>query len=1080
MGYLRAAMIAATAFVCAGRADANEKPVIAPVPAWVKPVAAAKAPVQPDDAPVRFLSSSQQVALERGRQTIYSDVALKIQTPQGLAAGNISFPWRPETDDLIVHKLLIRRGDRVIDVLASGQTFTVMRREQNLESATLDGILTANIQPEGLQVGDILEFAVSVSSSDPTMRGHVEQFAAMWNDVPVGVVHLRMRWPATLPIRLRQSGDLPPLKQVKSGGAMEAELRAENVAPMIVPKGAPARYQIGRVVEATDFASWAELGALMAPLYAKAAVLPATGPLRDEFSRIAALSTDPKRRAEAALALVQDRIRYVALARGTGGYVPTDAETSWSRRYGDCKAKTALLLALLRNLGIEAEPVAVNSVSGDGIEGRLPMIGLFNHVLVRATIGGRSYWLDGTRTGDTDIDRLTIPAFGWGLPLIETGAALVRMMPEPLKQPGFDASLHIDARAGLRVPAPSRGEVVLRGDDAVATNLALSNMAGDARDRALRDYWRKRYDFIEATTVTARFDAQTGEMRLAMAGSAKMDWSSGSYETDGTGVGYKADFTREAGSPQDAPFAVSYPFFNRMVETIQLPPGFSKASIPANAEVNQVVAGVEYRRSATLDDSLFRIEATERSIAAEFPAREAAAAQAALRKLAGQTVYLGEPASYRPTDREIAEQEKATPTSADGYIERGNLYLDRDRLDDAIADFDRAIQLEPKNGWGFANRGLARVWKGDYDAAKRDLDTADALEPRIIVAARARGLMAARQGDFAAAVAAFTKALDIEPDDRFSLGRRAIANRVAGNEDAALRDAAAALKIDPDWTELYLLRANILRNQGKRDAAFKEAAALEAVPHQTSLGYIAAANLYAALDKMEDAMRAYDRALAIKPEGIVYLNRGLNRPRSDVAGRRADFDKALSLDPELIEARDAKADLLSDAGDIPGAIALYSAGLQKAPDNRLFLMRRGILYARSGDGKRAQQDLARARAQMSAAVELNNLCWAKATAGVELESALADCDAALAKQPDTPAYRDSRALVLLRLGRIDDAIAEYDRALAKQPTMAASLFGRAVAWARKGDKAKSDLDRAAAVKADADVEAEFERYGVRL
>src|SRR5207245_7674926 len=41
-----------------------------------------------------------------------------------------------------------------------------------------------------------------------------------------------------------------------------------------------------------------------------------------------------------------------------GGLVPASAETTWSRRFGDCKAKTALLLAILHEFGIEAEPVA--------------------------------------------------------------------------------------------------------------------------------------------------------------------------------------------------------------------------------------------------------------------------------------------------------------------------------------------------------------------------------------------------------------------------------------------------------------------------------------------------------------------------------------------------------------------------------------------------------------------------------------------------------------------------------------------------------------------------------------------------
>ena len=93
-----------------------------------------------DEAPVRILLADQQHWLEPGRQIVYSAFALKVQTPQGLAAGNLSFPWRPETDDLTVHKLIVRRDGQTIDILGSGQTFTVVRREANLESATLDGV----------------------------------------------------------------------------------------------------------------------------------------------------------------------------------------------------------------------------------------------------------------------------------------------------------------------------------------------------------------------------------------------------------------------------------------------------------------------------------------------------------------------------------------------------------------------------------------------------------------------------------------------------------------------------------------------------------------------------------------------------------------------------------------------------------------------------------------------------------------------------------------------------------------------------------------------------------------------------
>lgn len=55
-----------------------------------------------------------------------------------------------------------------------------------------------------------------------------------------------------------------------------------------------------------------------------------------------------------ALDLVQQQVRYVYVGLGGGTYLPASADETWNRRYGDCKGKTALLLALLGELGIAA------------------------------------------------------------------------------------------------------------------------------------------------------------------------------------------------------------------------------------------------------------------------------------------------------------------------------------------------------------------------------------------------------------------------------------------------------------------------------------------------------------------------------------------------------------------------------------------------------------------------------------------------------------------------------------------------------------------------------------------------------
>lgn len=1207
-----AALFAASAFTCI--AYAEDKPIIAPSPSWVKPISLPTLPTANDDSAVRILLSDQQVFLEPGKETVYSNIAIKIQTPQGLAAGNLSFPWRPDTDVLTVHKMRIRRENEVIDVLKSGQTFTVVRREQNLESATLDGVLTANIQPEGLQVGDVIEFATSLSSSDPTLQGHVEQITGDWNGLPVDRAHLRIQWPSSLPVRLRQTGALPEIKVKKSGDASVAEFLLDKVEPVLPPKGAPARYHIGRLVEATDYASWADIGTLMAPLYGKASILPDQGPLHVELERIRNLSPDPKARAQAALSLVQDRVRYVALTMGAGGYVPANAETTWSRRYGDCKGKTALLLGLLHALDISAEPVAVSTTFGDGLDMRLPIVGLFNHLIVRTTIDGQTYWMDGTRIGDTGLDRLQVPNFGWGLPLIATGAALTRMLPTPLSTPTQDTNIRIDASAGISAPAPTTIETVLRGDEAISVNAGLASLAPTARDQALKAYWKNQYDFIEVKSTSASFDAKNGEQRLTMDGTAKLDWINGNYQTDGTNVGYRADFSRDAGTDKDAPFAVPYPYFTRTRETITLPKGVGEFKLGTNMEVDQRAGGIEYRRHATIENGVFSIEKTERSVIPEFPANDALAEQAALRTLADKRATLRMPASYAYTGKDIAAVRTDTPTTSsgyvsralayvrrnmrkdalldydkaveldpgnvyawsnrgitrvqtgdltgakadfdksesidpefvqnfigrgmladiekrpeaaidaytkalakepdneyalkrrarafqaigdttkaladfstiidkqkddpDGYVTRGNYYLDLRQYDEAIADFDRASAIDPSNEWAIGNRAMARVWKNDHAAATSDLDAAARINPANPVILRARGLMAQQKGDAAAAIKAYTDALKAEPESSFALGHRAEANFMAGQLDAALGDATEALKLEPSWTDLYLLRANIHRRRGDLKATALEADRAISANSQDAHAYVVAANIYSASSREADAMRAFDRAIAIKPEAYTYLNRSLRRPKTDLTGRRADIDAALKLDPKNIETLSAKANLQVEEKDFAGAIASYTEALAASPNDSSLLVNRGVAYARADRGKDAEADFSQARKNTSEPVVLNNMCWSKATAGVGLESALSDCNEALKGRADEPGFLDSRGLVLLRLDRTDDAIADYDRALAKNGNLPTSLYGRSIAWKRKGNASQAKADEEAALKIAPTIKEDFQRYGI--
>jgi tetratricopeptide (TPR) repeat protein len=450
-----------------------------------------------------------------------------------------------------------------------------------------------------------------------------------------------------------------------------------------------------------------------------------------------------------------------------------------------------------------------------------------------------------------------------------------------------------------------------------------------------------------------------------------------------------------------------------------------------------------------------------------------------LDELSEDWLSIGIPGNYRETPKELAQMAGEKLTKPSELNRRGYKMLEAWKFDEAITDFTAALQIEPNDPVALASRGIAYVWKKEYDKARHDLDEAEKLDPKEPVIFRAKGLMAQQLGNWKEAVEAYTAALLLDPKSTFSFGHRAEAYRASGDDKLALADSETALKLEPNSASMRLLRANIYLAQGKPDLAAKEADELRKTNPGSSYDLVAAGNIYAKASHQRESQEAYQQALAIKPEAFIYLNRGMNRPLSDRAGRDADIDLALKLEPSNADALMAKAEELRNAGELKGALSYYERAIKAGLTDPFVRTQAAVVAFRLGREEEAKANLGQIRKEATAAQQFNNLCWAKATAGILLESALDDCREALKLSPDNGAYLDSLGMVLLRLGRDDEAIAAYDGAIGKN-IGAVSLLGRAIAHARRGEAAKAAADRAEALRKDPDIEARFKTFGLSL
>jgi hypothetical protein len=622
--------LAALALVAAAHARAASRDVqYGPPPAWAAPPPAPTEAVSPEGAPARMVYFDFQTRLGKDDDELYSAYRLKILSPQGLAAGAISATWSPSADDIIVHGLKIIRGDQVIDVLATTR-FEVIQRENSLESAVLDGQLTATLQAPGLQVGDELEFAATVRHRDPTLGDRSQGFAQLPVVGAPGAYRLRLLWPEGKTVRWRASPDLGQVTPSERGGQSELTVELRDPKSAVLADGAPMRVNVRRLVEYSGFAGWSEVSSLLWPLFDKAATLARDSPVRLEIARIASSTDSPAERAEAALRLVQDRIRYVYVGLDGGNYRPAGADETWTRRFGDCKAKTVLLLALLRALGVPGEAVLVNAAGGDGLDQRLPSVGVFNHVLVRAKIGSETYWLDGTRLGDRHLATLPPPAFRWALPLRARDASLEAVSPTAPAAPQFVGVLTIDARAGFAAPAKVEAEDVLRGEGAPQLRTQLSSLSPEDAERAEKAFWRNQMNWVEPAATAWRYDEVQNTVVLTMSGEGKPQWEGDdrdgrNLDIEGAGFSPPAPLRRPKEQDQTAPWVTEFPSYKCWVTTIDLPAETARWRWDyVSAPMDETLGGVAYWRRASLRGGVMRTIMSRRAFLPEITAAQAA------------------------------------------------------------------------------------------------------------------------------------------------------------------------------------------------------------------------------------------------------------------------------------------------------------------------------------------------------------------------------------------------------------------------------------------------------------------------
>ena len=253
--------------------------------------------------------------------------------------------------------------------------------------------------------------------------------------------------------------------------------------------------------------------------------------------------------------------------------------------------------------------------------------------------------------------------------------------------------------------------------------------------------------------------------------------------------------------------------------------------------------------------------------------------------------------------------------SAEDYFKRGVTHYQRGALNEAIADFDRALELALR-------------------PSPTATDSFNESSGRVRV---------------------------IEPGAAAIYYNRAVARYDQNDLDGALADLDTALKLNPRYTSAWIKRGNIYLTREAWDAAI---IAYDRAIRLDEHNAIAWNNRGLAHQNKKDIERAYEdynRALQINPLLPVALNNraAIKHDRGDLKGALADYDQAVKHDGSLAFVFNNRGITRKKLGDLRGALADYTQAIRLRPAFALAYFNRSAAYKALGKGFEAEADFMR-------------------------------------------------------------------------------------------------------------------------
>ena len=226
-------------------------------------------------------------------------------------------------------------------------------------------------------------------------------------------------------------------------------------------------------------------------------------------------------------------------------------------------------------------------------------------------------------------------------------------------------------------------------------------------------------------------------------------------------------------------------------------------------------------------------------------------------------------------DEAIAHFQKAlqiNPHSAEAYINLGNVLIGEGKVDEAIAHYRKALQINPDYTEAHYNLGNALFQKGSVDEAIAHYRKALQINPDSAEVRNNLGNALLQKGKVDEAIAHFQRALQLKPDYAKAHNNLGNALLQKGKVDEAISHLQKALQITPDYAEAHNNLGDALLQKGKAAEAIAHfQRALQTRPDyaeaQNNLAWVLATCPQASLRNGNQAVELAQRANQLAGDG---------------------------------------------------------------------------------------------------------------------------------------------------------------------------------------------------------------------